>query len=235
MKYYRLMTLLPPLPAAPERPPCAVGDLIELCADELDGRALLQVRTLLGILDCRNLEAFLQGSDAFDDRALLTRASFEARTDLPDYALSCLKENDSTEISPESGWQVYFAHVLEVAEQTGSRFLRQWATSELGLRSQLVEYRVQSMVSGRDRPAPEVVVEPPDGVTPLLSALQSEPDPMERERLLDRWRLDHLHDMSGVDAFSLDSVLAYVAATLVLDRWDFVEHGDATHVLESFT
>ena len=237
MKYYRLLTMLPPLPTRPERPPQPLGVLLESCLGELGERDLEVAHALLGQFDCRNLEALLSGYETFDDRGLLSRTALAQRTDLPDYLLSFLQAHETGRIPVDAWqdalWQAYYTHLLEVAEQSGSGFLREWAGFELSLRVKLVPWRAERI---GNRPLPGLPGAPAaesDDFAPLLIALREETNPMERERLLDRRRMEKLDALAGVDPFSSEAALAYVATCLVLDRWDLDERVDPAELLEA--
>ncbi len=237
MKYYRLLTLLPPLPPQPERPPQSLSDLLETCLDELSERDRQLVRALLGTLDCRNLEALLSGREVFDDRGLLSRAALADRSALPNYLHSFLQAREAGKIPAHTWqdalWHAYFAHLLEVADHFGSSFLREWGGFELSLRAQLVSWRAEH-VDGRPPTGLQTALATgSDDFAPLLAALREETNPMERERLLDRRRMEKLESLAGVDPFSSDAALAYVTTCLVLDQWDLDEAVDPAELLEA--
>jgi hypothetical protein len=237
VKYYRLMTMLPPLPTQPERPPQALGDLIEVCLEELDAADRQLARALVGYLDCRNLEAALSNHDVFDERGLLPRSSLAERSALPDFLLSFLQAREAGKIPTESWqdslWQAYYAHLLQVAEQHGSKLIGEWANFELSLRAQLVSWRAEH-VGPRSVPGlAAAMAAGSDDFAILLAALREEPDPMERERLLDLKRMEKIDSLSGVDPFSSDAALAYVLTSLLLDQWDFDLAVDPAALLEA--
>ena len=73
-----------------------------------------------------------------------------------------------------------------------------------------------------------------DDMQGLISALAEAANPMERERMLDSARLKMVDTFAGVDPFSTDAALAYLAALLILDRWDVGETADVAKMLEVF-
>ena len=237
MKYYRLLTMLPPLPTRPERPPQPLSVLIETCVDELSDRDRSLARALLGYLDCRNLEALLSDHDGFDDRGTLSRADLAERTRLPDYLLSFLQAREAGKVPSdtwqEALWQAYFEHLVEVAERSGCAFLREWADFELSLRAKLVAGRSERL-GGRTVPGlASALATGSDDFGPLLAALREEDDAMERERLLDSRRMAKIESLSGIDPFSSEAALAYVATSVVLDQWDFDQAVGPAELLEA--
>jgi len=244
VRYYRLLTLLPPLPSSPQRLPVPLSALLADIREELSGPAweLVLLLLLRGRVEAREAE--------LRDREHSAGAALPPR-ELP------LVERDEQELleqypflrDPAPGdelvtsstlpeqiallWRQYFLRLAEEAERRGSRFLLEYAAWETSLAIGLARQR--GLRLGR---AVEDELPPPPfpevAVAALLGQLAEQPAPLARERLLDAARLQVIDDLAGADPFSLDAVLAYVAAAVVLDRWDLPEQVDLAKLLEEF-
>ncbi|MBN1944310.1 MAG: DUF2764 family protein [Bradymonadales bacterium] len=238
MKYYRLMSIMLKLPEVPDVPPIelkAAVDQIMEAVDEADRRGVV---ALLEFLDCRNLEARLQGVEVFDDRAVFSRAALEERVDLPAYMTDFLELYESGAIAEsypfDALWRAYFGHLLRVAEEARSSFLQEWAGFEITLRDALVLLRAEDLGEKGEPRLSGVLTEEGESHLTLLSAYAEASNPLEGERVLDRGRLKKIEAISGIDPFSADAVLAYLAALLILDRWDLEQAADMAEMLEVF-
>ena len=65
--------------------------------------------------------------------------------------------------------------------------------------------------------------------------LSESPDPETRQKALDTARLKAIDAMAGTSPFSLDAVLSYVAAALILDGWRLPEEPDTEKLLDGLT
>jgi hypothetical protein len=238
MKYYRLLSMVPALPQGPDAPPIPLDTLVELFMDDLSERDRELALVLLGYLDCRNVEALLQGYDAFDERAPLSREQLIEREDLPEYLSEFLEAHDAGSITDEypfdALWRAWFENLVESAELSGSVFLREWAIFEINLREALVRTRAEALGEKAEMRSLGVAVGEGESHVALLSTLNEANNPMERERLLDAARLDKLESISGSDPFSTDAALSTLAALLILDRWDVGKTADVSKMLEVF-
>ncbi len=238
MKYYRLLSMVPALPQGPDAPPIPLESLVELFMDDLSERDRGLALVLLGYLDCRNVEALLQGHDAFDERAPLTREQLVEREDLPEYLSDFLEAHDAGSITDEypfdALWRTWFENLVQTAESSRSTFLREWATYEINLRDALVRMRAEALGLKAEMRSSGVAAGEGESHAALVSTLNEASNPMERERLLDAARLDKLESISGSDPFSTDAALATLAALLILDRWDVGKTADVSKMLEVF-
>ncbi len=238
MKYYRLLAMVPPLPESPEAPPLPLEDLVELYIADLHESDRGLAMTLLGFLDCRNIEAKLQDHGVFDERAPISAEALEERTELPEYIAEFLEAFEAGSVNEEYGfdalWRAYFTHLVETAAHGRSTFLREWAGFEITLRDALARQRAEALGDKGDMRISGVAVDGGEDHSSLLSTLAEAANPMERERLLDTARLAKIESISGIDPFSTDAALAYLAATLILDRWDVGKAADVAKMLEVF-
>ena len=238
MKYFRLLSMLPALPEAPDSPPIPLLSVIELYQADLAESDQALAGTLLGFLDCRNVEAMLQGYEVFDERALLSRDQLTERTDLPTYLAEFLEAYDSGSVADEypfdALWRAYFTDLIEAAELSHSVFLDEWANYEIHLRDALVRLRAEGLGEKAETRSSGVAIGEGESHAPLLSTLNEATDPMGQERLLDAARLNKIESIAGIDPFSTDAALAYLAALLILDRWDVGKTADISKMLEVF-
>ncbi|MBW2535226.1 MAG: DUF2764 family protein, partial [Deltaproteobacteria bacterium] len=215
MKYFRLLSMLPALPDAPGAPPVPLEQLIALLFEDLAEGDKPLALALLGHLDCQNLEARLQGYEVFDQRAVLTAEAFDERTELPEYMQDFLEAHDSGASSEEyvfdGLWKRFYTSLVEVGEQSGSNFLKDWASYEITLRDTLAKSRAESLGDKPELRAAGVAVETAESHAPLLAAMAEAANPMEAERLLDTARLGKIDSISGIDPFSTDAALSYLA------------------------
>ncbi|MBT3219022.1 MAG: DUF2764 family protein [Proteobacteria bacterium] len=238
MKYFRLLSMLPALPAVPDAPPLPLDELIDLIFEDLAESARPLALALLGFLDCKNVEALLQGYEVFDERAPISKEQLETREDLPEWLSEFLEAYDSGAITDayafDALWRAYFTALVEVAETSGSVFLQEWVSNELTLRDALVRYRAEIIGEKADMRMSGVAVQEGDSHSTLLSTLGEAANPMERERLLDAARLRKIEAISGIDPFSTDAALAYLAGAIILDRWNVGKTADTKKMLEVF-
>ena len=235
MKHQRLMTLLPALPEQPEAPPAPLHEVLGYIEDSLEGSHSRAADALLQHLDCQNVESVLLEQESFDERAPRTREQIENNRDLPDYMAEFI---ESWQSGGQTGaypikelWSGYYRHLTEVAQDTGSSFLRDWSTWEISLRNALAETRADST----DMEVEDHTVERPHNEPnheALLLKLREASDPLARQRHLDGERLATIEGLRGTDPFSLDAVLAYLASSLILDRWDLPETPDPQALLD---
>ncbi len=235
MKHQRLMTLLPALPEKPEAPPAPLEEVLEHMKDSLSGDHWKAADALLQYLDCLNVEAVLLERDFFDERALRDRDHIEGLIELPDYMaefITAWKSGGGTGGYPMKDlWRGYFANMLETARETKSGFLADWATWEVSLRNALAEARAEAAgMSADDHLAERPHNEP--NHEDLLLRLRDASDPLVRQKYLDGERLAAIEGFRGTDPFSMDSVLAYLASCLILERWKFQDSPDPQALLK---
>jgi len=242
VKYYRLMSSLPVLPSAPDRPTIPLAELATQLRVELSPADWRLAEGLLGRIDVANTVATGQGQDAlWDARGLLAVEDLTARgagADRPQFLEDFLQRKEEGGLASGSGylydslWQAYYAALLELAEGAGG-FLAAWLAWEIPLLNGLARQRSERLgreVEGALLPSPPAPVTHDE----LLARAAEESDPMARERLLDGARLTAIEALSGADPFSIDAVLAYLTSLLILDRWDLPAEADAQQLLEVF-
>jgi len=265
LKYFRLMTALPPQPTEPAGPGLPLGEVADAARGEAAGDDRLLLDALLARLDVTNLESAMAGRPGlFDPRGALSREEIAAlvkdgaRAGSPAVvALPFIeglvagddargraggerpgdsnKRAGSPDYAPNLLWKAYFEYLNDFAREQGSSFLTEYAAWETPLVNALARQRASNL--GWDS-AELVLSEDPLGGAihdSLISRVSEEADPMERERLLDKARLEAIESFSGGDPFGSDALLALVAAALVLDRWDLPESVNLHELLEVST
>jgi hypothetical protein len=229
------MTLLPALPEKPQPPPMPLEEVLVHLRDSLDGDDWEAADALLQTLDCRNVEAVVRDWPIFDDRALRPKHAIEDHEDLPAYMDEFLMAWEAGSLPGDYPlgklWQGYFRNLMETAERVGSTFLKEWLTWEISLRNELAEERAERL----DWSVDEHLLEPPHGQPThqdVLVRMREASDPLDRQRKLDGARLAAIEAFSGIDPFSVDAVLSYVAAVLILDGWRLPESPEPEKLLE---
>ena len=240
MKYYRLLSMLPPLPdVVDEGTPIPLSECLEALNLELSGSDRALALAVLSQIDCENIEAHLQGWDTWDARGPASKEAVDERRDLPPHLSEFLEAYDAGSISDaypfDALWRGYYAFLLEAAEAGGSRYLKEWVIYEITLRDALAHHRADALglnVESKSSGLPDLGG---DDFIELISMLPEASNPMERERLIDMERLHHRDSIVGIDPFSTDAVLAYLSGMLILDRWDIGKKvPDVSQMLEVF-
>ncbi|MBM4321267.1 MAG: DUF2764 family protein, partial [Deltaproteobacteria bacterium] len=211
------MTRLPAQPAAPDRPPLPLAELIEELRIELTPAHWKLAEALLARLDVANVEALLWGRAGLVDRraTIVTgREQLEqrgaGRGELPAFLADFLERHEDGAPGPPAGgeypydtlWQLYHDHLAELAEGGDSTFLREWIAWEVPLLNALARWRAGRLGRGSEG---ALLAEPHGAVAPeaLLARLSEEPDPQQQARLLDAARLAAIEERDGNDPFSL--------------------------------
>lgn len=235
MKYYRLVTALPQLPDGFGPLAVPLPEIVTEVLDEVDGSDAELVRALLWFIDTANAENILLGRSHFDPRGTCTREQWETRQDLPSFLDEILRSEESLQPAQQVArlWNAYFSQLAAIAEKHQNSFLSQFVEVETGLRNAVARLRAEQMSIDPDL----AMVAGGEGALQYqalaLRAAESA-DPEARERVLDRERLAIYQEIEGIDPFSIDAVLAYIACALVLDSWRAAEETDPETMLEVF-
>lgn len=235
MKYYRLVTALPSLPESFGPITVSLPEIVEHVLDEVDGADAELVRALLWFIDTSNAESLLLGRSYFDPRGTCTREQWEMRRDLPDFLDEILRSEESLQPAQQVSrlWNAYFSCLASIAEKHKNRFLFQFVEVETGLRNAVARVRAEQMSIDPDL-AMVAGGESAQQYQAIALRATEAPDPQLRERVLDRERLAIYQEIEGIDPFSIDAVLAYIACALVLDSWRATEDTDPETMLEVF-
>ncbi len=227
-KYYFLATCLPPLPAAlGERlliPFPEIGQLV-LRNIEPEDKPLVISRLLLS--DVANIESHLQGWSSFVTGGLLTREEVATWKNLPSFIRMLL---DDKERGLKGGyyyhrlWSAYYRYVYSVAETSGSRFLTDYLSWEIGLRNSLADMRsavLSKEAEGYRITATQAVYD----FSIITNHLKTQTDPLESEKFLDSERLKMIYHFEGPDPFTRDAILATLEKARIFSRWEKLSTG----------
>ncbi len=238
MHYYRLMSMLPPLPEKPEASPISLSEVLEAFEQEMSGTDRATALAMLAHIDCQNVESLLQDRGEWDSRGPAPREAVEERKNLPEYLANFLEAYDSGSIPDEypfdALWRGYCTFLMEMAAASGSVFLKEWVSFEISLRDALVHYRSENLGEKADSRLSGVPEQGSDSHVDLIASLHEIRSPMEQQRVLDRARLQKIESVAGIAPFTTDAAYAYLAAILILDRWDVSAEADAAKMLEVF-
>ncbi|MBU1243277.1 DUF2764 domain-containing protein [Myxococcota bacterium] len=235
MNYYRLVTALPPLPDGFGPLSVPLPEVVALILDEVDGDHAELVHALLWFIDTQNAEALLLKKAFFDPRGTCTLEQMETRQSLPAFLDEILRSEESLQPAQQVArlWNAYFAQLTAVAEKHKNRFLSEFVELETGLRNAIAHLRAEAMSVDPDL----AMVQGGEGASlyqALVLRAAEAPDPETRERLLDRERVALYQELEGIDPFSIDAILSYLSAALVLDAWRVTEATDPETMLEVF-
>jgi hypothetical protein len=185
-----------------------------------DDEALL--RAQLSVIDAANWESLDHHWGDFLEGGTLSRQEMEGRLNLPVFINEFLaeKERGIRRIHIHDRlWELCYGALLRQAQRDGCRFLLDYIPWEIGLRNRLTGLRLKD----QERSVAEHTVFP--GIeyfdfTALLSQLEDRKNPLDAERFLDGERLRQIDHCRGSDPFSLDTLLAFLAAAMVYSRWE---------------
>ena len=105
------------------------------------------------------------------------------------------------------------------SSKSSSRFIRQYFSFDLNVRNARVEW----LNSELGRPAGSDIMETETEENPELKSkvldILSGNDILERERALDNLMWEKIEDITVMEIFSLDLILAFTAKMKIVDRW----------------
>lgn len=105
------------------------------------------------------------------------------------------------------------------SSKSSSRFIRQYFSFDLSVRNARVEW----LNSELGRPAGSDIMETETEENPELKSkvldILSGNDILERERALDNLMWEKIEDITVMEIFSLDLILAFTAKMKIVDRW----------------
>ncbi len=235
MKYYRLVTALPPLPDGFSPLPVPLQEIVQLILDEVDGIDAELIHAVLWFIDTHNAEMILLKRSHFDPRGTCSQEQMETRQMLPAFLDEILRSEESLQPAQQVArlWNAYYLALAEIAERTRNRFLSEFVEMEIGLRNAIARQRAERMNVDPDL----AMVQGGEGAGlyhGLVLRAAEAPDPESRERILDRERVNLIQELEGIDPFSIDAILAYLSVALVVDSWRVTEETDPETMLEVF-
>jgi Protein of unknown function (DUF2764) len=238
-QYYFVGTSLPSLSIG-EKPEICWESLQYLLQDNLLQGDLDQIGVLRRYFDILNVRAFLK-SEKLDDFGNLERNAIEEALlgvpgYFPPYAMQFFEQHESR------GDRLYYfpelIHAFYREEvQTSHGFLKEYLEFERKLRLVLTAYRAKQL--GRDLtkelqfedPDDEFIVqllvqkdaksfEMPEGFEDLKSVLEEKySSPLELHKALNEYRFNKLDELTELEVFSFDRILAYTARFFLAKKW----------------
>jgi Protein of unknown function (DUF2764) len=229
------MTALPPLSLDISSTVTPLKDVVEMIYEDVEGGYRELVEALLWKIDTSNAETFLLKEKYFDPRGTISLEDFENQQDLPPHIEDFFMDEGFTDpdIVVRSLWEAYYLTVKELAHRHSSRFLIEYFEMEIGLRNAIAKVRAEKL--GLDVENSQILSgEDAFQYSSLVLRASEESDPQARELLIDKVRLEKLEELEGIDPFSIDAVLTYLAGAIILDSWTMKKDVDPEKILEVF-
>jgi len=250
--YYFLATLLPRLQIG-EPPEISFDEFDQLLSDNLSASDYAKTSTIRNFYDIYNLRSYWKG-EPLDHAGNFNSSELEeamvTRTMLPPYVFQFLDKYESKEERlrhfPELLSTFY---KIEVSRSTG--FLKAYLMLERELRLVLVAFRTKKL--DRDLlkelqyedPEEEIIAQ----IIAQKDASQYEPppkfeeikfifekysnDPIEIQKALAEFRFYKIEEMLGLDMFSIDRILGYMAQLLIVERWQHLNKQKGKEIVDS--
>lgn len=230
------MTALPPLPDNVAPLPVPFRSIVEQVLEETGGTSHEElVLAVLFIVDTANAQHIILGHDSFDERGVCSREDFDTIFNLPPFIQEIMSSDDGSghDQIVKNLWEGYFQYLLETASEKGSAFLRNFSEFEVGIRNAVAKQRAETL--GLDSEAAQVASgENASLFHGLVMKASEAEDPMKRELVIDNERLSLYRELEGIDGFSIDALLAYIAGALLIDSWSRGTETDPKNLLEVF-
>lgn len=222
-QYYFLMCLLPAMPAAlGEKMPLAYGEIAGLVKRNVLPEHLDVAFAQLSGVDAFNWEQMDQGRDLFVEGGLLSREDMAGGKELPDF-IKVFREEKERGIPRaylyDRLWELYYGYARAVADRCGCRFLIDYLSWEIELRSSLSAMRVREKGGNVDDHAILPAFHPRD-FSDLVTQIKNQKNPLQAEHYLDEERLRQIYRCEGSSGFAIDALLAYVARSAIYSRWE---------------
>jgi hypothetical protein len=220
--YYFLLCLLPPLPAAlGEKISIPFGEISAVVRRHTHAEHQELVNAPLRGLDAFNWEQMDQGRDLFLEGGLLSREDLSGNRDIPDFITKFREEKERGIARPyayDRLWEIYYDYAFDVARNSGCRFLTDYLSWEIELRTTLAAMRVREKGANYDDHAILGDFQTWD-YSALVAQLKSQKNPLTAERYLDEERLRHIYSFEGTLTFTVDALLAYLMRSAIYSRW----------------
>ena len=251
--YYFLATALPPLQL--NMPPdIRYPDFLNLLHDNLNKEDLAKARAIHLFYDIQNIKAFWKGQEldfrgTFDSMQL--EEALVSREGLPGYVYDFLDKYDETNrlrYFPELTAQ-FFKH--EANKTNG--FLHQCFQFERELRLVLTGFRAKQLKRDLaaelqfEDPNDDLVAQilaqkdsstyiPPDRYQDLQILFEEYGDnPLELYKALCEYRFYKIEEILGVDLFSIDRILGYMAQLIIVEKWHELDQQKGLKALNTIT
>lgn len=238
-QYYFVGTSLPPLKIG-EQPDISWENLQRLLKDNLSTHDYQQTQVLRRYFDLLNMRAFLKNEplDPFGnlDRNSIEEALLGELSLFPHYVMDFLDKYETKENRLYHFPELISAFFREEVDKNQG-FLKKYLTFERNLRLILTAYRAKQL----DRDVmkelqfenidEDIIVQllsqkdsknfdPPAEYQDLKTLLdENYSSPLALQKALDVYRFNKLDEMSGLNVFSFDRILAYLASFFLAEKW----------------
>lgn len=186
---------------------------------EADDYPLLEAYLLS--IDVSNFESLALGKGTFDEGGMLAQEDLQDKKNLPLFIKDFLDEQEkgiNRRYVYDRLWECYYVHTHSLAMELGCAYLTQYIPWEVGLRNVLVTLRMRKR---NEEPADYMVLTDfgKFDFSSVIAKVGEGQNPLLIERYLDEARLKYIFHCEGSDPFSFSAILAYLARSMVYDRW----------------
>lgn len=250
--YYFTATSLPPLQMGIP-PEISFHAFQNLMHDNLSTSDLHKAEIISRYYDIENIRAFWK-KEPFDEHGNLNEVELEegllARQDLPEYVYDFLDAYDNKESRLEH-FPELIAKYFKVESEEATGFLKQYLSFEREWRLVFAAFRAKKL--GRDvakelqyeDPNDEIVAQimaqkdaktfvPPDGYEDLKVIFDEHGDkPLELFKALCEYRFHHIEEMLGIDVFSINYILGYMAQLITVEKWIGLDQQKGMNIVQN--
>lgn len=250
--YYFLGTLLPDLQidAAPE---VGFREFKRLLKENLTNSDYAKTTTLRNLYDITNLRAYWKGEPLDPignynenelEEALVTRSM------LPPYVFAFMDKYESLQ-DRLLHYPELLATFFRESIKDATGFFKYYLTLEREIRLVLVAFRAKAL--GRDLytelqyedPEEELIAqilaqkdaqtyEPPEKYAELKTFFDRYADkPIELQKALLEYRFDKIGEKLGLELFSIDRILAYMAELIMVEHWQQMDKQKGLEIVDS--
>lgn len=236
--YYFVATALPPLQFG-VTPEMNFEEFTWLLKMNLTPEDYKSTQVIRRYYDIQNIRSFWKGEE-LDPRGNLNEVDLEeallSREGLPEYVYDFIDRYDSNESRLQNFPALVAAYFQEESKEAEG-LLREYLEFERGWRLVLVGFRAKQL--GKDLatelqfedPQDDLVVQilaqkdaktfvPPDGYQDLQPIFEAHVnDPLGLHMALCEYRYKKLESFAGIDLFSLDRILGYMARLILIEKW----------------
>lgn len=252
VRYYFAATALPPLSL--ETPPELHFDAVMFILQvNLRAADLAAVQVLRRFYDIQNARAlwlgFVHEPYGNLDRYALEEA-IHKKEGLPDYVIDFLERYQTTE-QRLSHFPALLAAYYRCESAKAKGFLRHYLTFEHQWRLVMTALRAKEL--GRslaaelqyEDPYDDFIaqlliqketstLEPPEGYKDLKFLFEEHrEDPMALHRALCQYRFEKIEELLGVDLFTIDRILGYVAQLITVEQWFLLDRQAGMKVVDA--
>ena len=220
-KPYYILSMLPTIVALGAPAPLTSREFLDLF--EPDDPLLAEVEALFLGDDLLLRQAAMAGRDCTGHTpAVLSRGQIAGELELPEPLILERADDTMRFVAPEDAlWETYYQWLADFAATHHSKFLREWAAFEVGLRNALAAHRAAALnldVGGYL--IAESLGNDAGEYTAILNDLQTGETPLEQKEILDLARWAWLNEHDEWFTFGNDEILAYAARLLLTTRWE---------------